>query len=68
MLTSGTTGPPKRVRISDGQFDAALATSVPEPPSVSARLLIDNNAGRPESRITTCVTRPRWTRWSKTLS
>jgi acyl-coenzyme A synthetase/AMP-(fatty) acid ligase len=33
MLTSGTTGPPKRVRISDRQFDAALATSVPEPPA-----------------------------------
>ncbi|CAN5703227.1 hypothetical protein BH11ACT8_BH11ACT8_06100 [soil metagenome] len=32
MLTSGTTGPPKRVRISDRQFDAALTTSVPEPP------------------------------------
>lgn len=33
MLTSGTTGPPKRVRITDRQFDGALATSVPEPPA-----------------------------------
>jgi acyl-CoA synthetase (AMP-forming)/AMP-acid ligase II len=33
MLTSGTTGPPKRVRLSDGQFDAALVSSgaVPKP-------------------------------------
>jgi long-chain acyl-CoA synthetase len=32
MLTSGTTGPPKRIRLSDRQFDTALATSVPNPP------------------------------------
>ncbi len=32
MLTSGTTGPPKRIAITDRQFDAALTTSVPEPP------------------------------------
>jgi long-chain acyl-CoA synthetase len=32
MLTSGTTGPPKRVRLSERQFDSALATSVPTPP------------------------------------
>lgn len=32
MLTSGTTGPPKRVAITDRQFDAALATTVPVPP------------------------------------
>ncbi|MRJ77282.1 AMP-binding protein [Aeromicrobium sp. SMF47] len=31
MLTSGTTGPPKRVRLSDRQFDRSLETSVPEP-------------------------------------
>ena len=31
MLTSGTTGPPKRVRLSDQQFERSLATSVPEP-------------------------------------
>lgn len=32
MLTSGTTGPPKRVRINERQFDSALSTSVPTPP------------------------------------
>ncbi|RNL61081.1 long-chain fatty acid--CoA ligase [Nocardioides marmoriginsengisoli] len=32
MLTSGTTGPPKRISIADQQFDAALTTSVPAPP------------------------------------
>lgn len=32
MLTSGTTGPPKRVRLNERQFDSALATSVPVPP------------------------------------
>jgi len=32
MLTSGTTGPPKRIAITDKQFDAALATTVPTPP------------------------------------
>lgn len=32
MLTSGTTGPPKRVRLSEQQFDTALSTSVPTPP------------------------------------
>ncbi len=32
MLTSGTTGPPKRIAITDEQFDAALATTVPSPP------------------------------------
>ncbi|MFJ4828675.1 class I adenylate-forming enzyme family protein [Streptomyces sp. NPDC088747] len=33
MLTSGTTGPPKRVRLGDRQFDAALVSSgqVPKP-------------------------------------
>src|SRR5437868_7093920 len=31
MLTSGTTGAPKRVRLGDVQFDTALRTSVPEP-------------------------------------
>jgi long-chain acyl-CoA synthetase len=31
MLTSGTTGPPKRVLLNERQFDTALATSVPEP-------------------------------------
>lgn len=31
MLTSGTTGPPKRVRLSDRQFERSLQTSVPEP-------------------------------------
>jgi acyl-CoA synthetase (AMP-forming)/AMP-acid ligase II len=33
MLTSGTTGPPKRVRLSERQFDTALSTSVPRPPA-----------------------------------
>lgn len=33
MLTSGTTGPPKRVDLSDRQFDAALHTSVAPPPA-----------------------------------
>ncbi|GAB2857213.1 class I adenylate-forming enzyme family protein [Nocardioides pacificus] len=32
MLTSGTTGPPKRVLLGERQFDTALATSVPAPP------------------------------------
>jgi long-chain acyl-CoA synthetase len=32
MLTSGTTGPPKRVRLNERQFDSALSTSVPTPP------------------------------------
>jgi long-chain acyl-CoA synthetase len=32
MLTSGTTGPPKRVRLNEMQFDSALSTSVPTPP------------------------------------
>ena len=32
MLTSGTTGPPKRVLLRERQFATALATSVPEPP------------------------------------
>ncbi|MCW2866672.1 MAG: menE 1 [Marmoricola sp.] len=32
MLTSGTTGPPKRVRLNERQFDSALSTSVPAPP------------------------------------
>lgn len=32
MLTSGTTGPPKRVRLNERQFDTALSTSVPAPP------------------------------------
>ncbi|WP_457539887.1 class I adenylate-forming enzyme family protein [Williamsia sp. R60] len=32
MLTSGTTGPPKRVRLSERQFDTALTGSVPNPP------------------------------------
>lgn len=32
MLTSGTTGPPKRVRLNERQFDGALSTSVPAPP------------------------------------
>ncbi|MFI0961318.1 class I adenylate-forming enzyme family protein [Streptomyces sp. NPDC021080] len=32
MLTSGTTGPPKRVLLGERQFDTALSTSVPEPP------------------------------------
>lgn len=32
MLTSGTTGPPKRVRLNERQFDTALSTSVPTPP------------------------------------
>jgi acyl-coenzyme A synthetase/AMP-(fatty) acid ligase len=32
MLTSGTTGPPKRVTLRERQFDTALATSVPPPP------------------------------------
>lgn len=31
MLTSGTTGPPKRVELSDRQFNRALETSVPAP-------------------------------------
>lgn len=33
MLTSGTTGPPKRVLLRERQFATALATSVPEPPT-----------------------------------
>ncbi|WP_017936514.1 class I adenylate-forming enzyme family protein [Nocardioides sp. Iso805N] len=33
MLTSGTTGPPKRVLLRERQFATALATSVPNPPS-----------------------------------
>lgn len=33
MLTSGTTGPPKRVTLRERQFDTALATSVPAPPA-----------------------------------
>ena len=32
MLTSGTTGPPKRVLLREGQIDTALATSTPDPP------------------------------------
>jgi long-chain acyl-CoA synthetase len=32
MLTSGTTGPPKRVQLTEHQFAAALATGAPEPP------------------------------------
>ncbi|MBX6389465.1 MAG: AMP-binding protein [Frankia sp.] len=32
MLTSGTTGPPKRVLLRELQVDTALATSAPEPP------------------------------------
>jgi acyl-coenzyme A synthetase/AMP-(fatty) acid ligase len=32
MLTSGTTGPPKRVLLNERQFDTALSTSVPTPP------------------------------------
>ncbi|MCF8587304.1 class I adenylate-forming enzyme family protein [Gordonia liuliyuniae] len=32
MLTSGTTGPPKRVLLSEKQFDTAISTSVPAPP------------------------------------
>lgn len=31
MLTSGTTGPPKRVHLGEDQFDSALRTSVPPP-------------------------------------
>ncbi|NYI75548.1 class I adenylate-forming enzyme family protein [Nocardioides panzhihuensis] len=31
MLTSGTTGPPKRVQLRESQFDTALGTSVPSP-------------------------------------
>src|SRR3546814_220309 len=31
MLTSGTTGPPKRVLLRERQFDTALSTSVPTP-------------------------------------
>ena len=31
MLTSGTTGPPKRVQLRERQFDKALETSVPAP-------------------------------------
>jgi len=33
MLTSGTTGPPKRVLIREEQFDKALSTSVTPPPT-----------------------------------
>lgn len=33
MLTSGTTGPPKRVLLRERQFATALATSVPAPPT-----------------------------------
>ncbi|UPW08609.1 fatty acid--CoA ligase family protein [Gordonia terrae] len=32
MLTSGTTGPPKRVLLRERQFDTAISTSVPPPP------------------------------------
>lgn len=35
MLTSGTTGPPKRVLLREEQFDSAIATSVPPPPEGS---------------------------------
>jgi acyl-coenzyme A synthetase/AMP-(fatty) acid ligase len=31
MLTSGTTGPPKRIQLGEAQFDKALQTSVPAP-------------------------------------
>lgn len=33
MLTSGTTGPPKRVLLREDQFDTALSTSVTPPPT-----------------------------------
>jgi len=33
MLTSGTTGPPKRIRLGETQFDRALRISVPAPPT-----------------------------------
>ncbi|GAA4663543.1 class I adenylate-forming enzyme family protein [Gordonia humi] len=33
MLTSGTTGPPKRVLIRERQFDTAITSSVPAPPT-----------------------------------
>lgn len=35
MLTSGTTGPPKRVLLREKQFDTAISTSVPAPPTDS---------------------------------
>jgi long-chain acyl-CoA synthetase len=43
MLTSGTTGPPKRIQLSDGQFDGSLAT---------ARVVAEDVDGRPQLRPT----------------